>query len=632
MCGICGIVNHQGSNPVEHSILQRMADRIRHRGPDDQGFFIKRNIGLAHNRLSIIDLSDAGHQPMQNADGSIQIVFNGEIYNYLELRQQLIGKGYSFKSHTDTEVLLHLYEDKGIECLQQLNGMFAFAIWDNSKKRLFAARDHFGIKPFYFRAGTESFIFASEIKAILEHPDIDVSMNMEALYDYLTFQLCLGEKTLFEGIHKLLPGHYLLIKPGRTPTVNRYWDLDFSIDINHTASYFENKLSRLLEDSVRLQLRSDVPVGAHLSGGLDSSTITMLASSLFSTNISTFSGGFKDGEEFNEIKHARLVSKTADTNHFEVYPTPEDFTNSLPELIYMMDEPAAGPGLFPQYFVSKLAGENVKVVLGGQGGDEMFGGYTRYLIAYLEQCIKGGINQTYEDKPYVVTFESILPNLSQLKGYEPLIKYFWQDGLFEADDRRYFRLIDRGNAIKKLFNKDFLETERNYNVFSSFQDIFNAQDCQSLINKMTHFDLMTLLPALLHVEDRTSMSVSLESRVPLLDYRIAELVAGMPPMVKYKGGRAKHIFREVIKHIVPSEIYNRTDKKGFPVPLSLWMKKEPVRGFVLDTLLGENAKIKAFIERPAVENLVLNEQTFGRGIWGLLCLELWMQNFSTNIS
>jgi asparagine synthase (glutamine-hydrolysing) len=627
MCGICGIYHLDRNWAVNKTQLQEMARVMHHRGPDDEGFYIEDNLGLGHQRLSIIDPSPSGHQPMTNEDGRLWIVLNGEIYNYLELRQGLMSRGHQFRSNSDTEVILHLYEEHGPACLNRLNGMFAFTIWDSRERVLFAARDRFGIKPYYYVYRENSFLFASEIKALLYLKLFESEINPEGLADYLTFQFCLGSKTMFMNVLKLLPGHSLILKPDGTLSVQEYWSPDFTIDTYHTEDYFEHQLLRLLEDSIRIQLRADVPIGAHLSGGLDSSTVTCLASSLLGTPIKTFSGGFKEAPQYDETPYARIVAQNIGTEHYEIFPTASDFVEVIPRLIYHMDEPAAGPGLFPQYFVSKLASQHVKVVLGGQGGDETLGGYTRYLIAYLEQCIKGGIQGTQGEQKYVVTFESILPNLRQLEGYEPLLRYFWQEGLFESEDRRYFRLIDRSNSTFGLLNKEFFPDKKRYDPYETYREEFFSTGCRSLINKMTCFDMRTLLPALLQVEDRTSMAVSLESRVPLLDHRIVELVASMPPMIKYKGGRSKHIFRQVIRNIVPPEIYNRTDKMGFPVPSSEWYREGIVREFVREVLLGERARVRGFIQTREVEPLLDSERPYGRGIWGLLCLELWMEKF-----
>jgi asparagine synthase (glutamine-hydrolysing) len=357
--------------------------------------------------------------------------------------------------------------------------------------------------------------------------------------------------------------------------------------------------------------------------------VTCLAAAAHGGEFHTFSGGFRAAGRFDETPFARSAARSAGTIHHEVFPTAADFVDAMPKLAYAMDEPAAGPGLFPQYLVSRLAREHVKVVLGGQGGDEVFGGYTRYLIAYLEACIKGGIESTSEDERYVVTFESILPNLPQLRGYEPLLRQFWSAGVFEEPERRYFRLIDRGAATRPLLNRDLAaQMDREYDVFEEFRALFDHPDCHALINRMTRFDLKTLLPALLQVEDRTSMAVSLESRVPLLDHRIVELVASMPPKIKFKGGRSKHIFREVVQPIVPADVYARTDKMGFPVPLAEWSRGGPVRDFVHDTLLGARARARGVFAAPAeIEVLLGHEQAYGRGLWGLLSLELWFHAF-----
>ena len=627
MCGICGIVLREADGAVDRPALARMTRVLAHRGPDGEGLFVEGDVGLGHRRLSIIDLSDAGRQPMTNEDGRYWIVLNGEIYNYRELRQELVARGHQFRSITDTEVVLHLFEESGPGCLDRLNGMFAFAIWDTKEHALFAARDRFGIKPFYFAPLPDAFVFGSEIKAVLASGRVAPEMHVAGLSDYLTFQFTLGSKTLFRGIERLEPAHYLTLRGGDL-RVRRYWDIDFAVDTQPSEADFRVRLDALLRDAVRLQLRSDVPLGAHLSGGLDSTTLTCLAMRQQPGPFHTFSGGFRDGRAFDETAYARAAAESAGATHHEVFPTAADFVDQMPSLIYHMDEPTAGPGLFPQYAVSRLAREHVKVVLGGQGGDEIFGGYTRYLIAYLEACVKGGIAGTQEDARYVVTFESILPNLTQLQGYEPLLRRFWQSGVFEPADRRYFRLIDRGDTIRPLVNGDaWAQIAREHDTYAEYRALFDDPNCYSLINKMTRFDLKTLLPALLHVEDRTSMAVSLESRVPLLDHRIVELVASMPPMVKFKGGRSKHIFREVVKPFVPPVVYARTDKMGFPVPLTEWFRKSPVREFVRDTLTGARARSRGILSPEGLESALANEQEYGRGLWGLLCFELWSQAF-----
>lgn len=627
MCGICGIFETGQNKAVDREVLLAMAESLKHRGPDDEGNFVDGCLGLAHRRLSILDLSMAGHQPMKSHDGRYWIIFNGEIYNYIELKRYLMAKGYTFQSRSDTEVLLNLFIEEGKDCLQKLNGMFAFAIWDTQERKIFMARDRLGIKPLYWYHDEKIFLFASEIKALFQSPDVKAELNEEGLQDYLTFQFCLGEKTLFKNIYKVAPGSWLEVDQQGGIKSGRYWNVNYQVDVDHSEAYFVQELKALLQDSINLRLRSDVPVGAHLSGGMDSSIVTSLAASNLENPIHTFSGGFKEARgKFDETRYARLVAEHNHTIHHEIFPTAREFVDTLPALIYHMDEPAAGPGIFPQLMVARLAKENVKVVLGGQGGDELFAGYTRYLIAYLEECIRGGIEGTQEDPQYIVNFQTILPNLPQLQGYQPLMRHFWQEGLFGSMAERYFRLIDRGAAIRSFLQDDFPGTS-TYSAFNAYMAIFSDDGPASYINRMTRFDVLTLLPALLHVEDRTSMMISLESRVPLLDHRIVELSASMPPSYKFAGGQTKHILREAGQGLVPPDVLNRRDKMGFPVPLDVWSHAEPLHSFMRDTLLSPRALQRGWFQRQQIVHALESEQPFGRTIWGLLCLELWAEAF-----
>ncbi len=569
MCGFVGIIESAG-RPVALPELARMATALNHRGPDDEGYFLEGEVGFYHKRLSIIDLT-TGHQPM-SSDG-LHIVFNGEIYNYIELREELRQRGHVFRTASDTEVILRLYAEHGPECVRLLNGMFAFLLYDSHQRVVLAARDHFGIKPLYYHASPERILFASEIKALLRHPEVSPEPDRDALNDYLTFQFVLGDTTLFRGIRKLLPGHYQVIDlDTRAVRTVKFWEPTFRLDPYHTEEYFVEELRRLLFDTVRLQMRSDVPVGAYLSGGMDSSIVTILASPHVGSRLKTFTGAFREGPEFDELEYAREVAKHCGAETFEIYPTEEEFIDLLPRLVYHMDEPVAGPGLFPQFIVSRLAARQVKVVLGGQGGDEIFGGYARYLVAYLEQALKGAIFETIEEQEHIVSFRSILPNLPYLRQYVPMLKQFWSDDLFEPMDRRYFRLIDRSGGALQLYSREFRQGYDSSAIFCRFQKIFNHPDTQSYYNKMTHFDLVTGLPSLLQVEDRVSMAASLESRVPLLDHRIADLIASMPPRMKFKGGEMKYILKLAVQNLLPAKIRDRKDKMGFPVPLHLWAR------------------------------------------------------------
>ena len=623
MCGIVGLVN-KNKLTVDISLLSQMAAAIHHRGPDDEGHFVDNNIGFYHKRLSIIDLN-TGHQPMTSNGKTI--VFNGEIYNYKELKIELQKKGHSFKTTSDTEVILKMYLEYGESCVNQLNGMFAFIIYDKSKNKLFVARDHFGIKPLYFYNDESYLIFGSEIKAILQHPDVIASPNYSGINQYLTFQYVLGTETLFKNIYKVLPGHLMSIDLNTMDiNVTKYWAPSFEIDTHHTEEFFIHELKSLLNDTIKIQLRSDVPVGSYLSGGMDSSIVTILASKLLNGDFKSFTGAFKEGEEFDETKYARNVADASGAELFEIYPTEDEFISQLPKLIYHLDEPAAGPGLFPQYMVSKLASQKVKVVLGGQGGDEIFGGYARYVVAYLEQAIKGAINESNEEGEHIVSLHTILPNLPYLHSYMPMLKEFMKSNAFGEMDERYFKLIDRKNGSNELFTDDFHSTYNKEEIFNKFQKLFNDPDTKSFYNKMTHFDMTSSLPALLQVEDRVSMAVSIESRVPLLDRRIADLIASIPPAMKFKGAEMKYILKKATNDILPKSIVERKDKMGFPVPLHIWAKNK-ASGFFEDILLSSTSKSRGIFNIENIKQLIHNERAFGRKLWGILCLELWFQQF-----
>lgn len=624
MCGFVGILNINGLE-VRSDILRKMADTIHHRGPDEEGLFINDNCGFYHKRLSIIDLN-TGQQPMTFENYTI--VFNGEIYNYIELREELKLKGHTFTTTSDTEVILHLYREYGEDCVDRLNGMFAFMIYDKANRQIYLARDHFGIKPLYWYQDKDRIVFGSEIKAILAHPEVKALPAMENFYEYLTFQFILGENTLFQNINKFQPGHYSIIdlKTWSFKTVN-YWKPDFNTDVFHTEDYFISELQKILEDTITQQLRSDVPIGTYLSGGIDSSLVTIMASKIVNYPIKSFSGAFDEGPEFNELKYARIAAKKANSELYEIFPTEQEFIDVLPKLIYHLDEPVAGPGLFPQYMVSKFASNHVKVILGGQGGDEIFGGYARYMVAYLEQALKGSIFETNEEVEHIVTLKSILPNLPSLKQYVPMLKGFWNNDVFEPMDRRYFNLINRMGSISDFLHPDFINGGNKNRIFDKFSEQFNHCKTKSYYNKMTQFDLSASLPALLQVEDRVSMAVSIESRVPLLDRRIIDLISRMPAGMKFKGGELKYLLKQTIKETMPSEILNRKDKMGFPVPLHIWSKNKKTRDFIMDTLTSKKAKERNIINTKYVEQIVNSEQPFSRGLWGLLSMELWFNQF-----
>jgi asparagine synthase (glutamine-hydrolysing) len=624
MCGIAGIINLRNEEiPHLESSLSVMNTIQIHRGPDGHNTWThpQRHTGFAHRRLSIIDIQ-TGAQPMTNLAGNT-ICYNGEIYNYLELKKEL--SSYSFKTSSDTEVILAAYEKWGEDCVNHLRGMFAFAIWDEKKGQVFCSRDRFGIKPFYYCQTGDNFYFASEAKALLPFLP-EIKTNVRALKEYLFFQLCIGENTLFEGIKELPPAHKLFLWKGQVK-LERYWEVYYDLDFDHTPKYFAEKLEELIYDSLRLHTRSDVPVGAYVSGGIDSGIIASVASRFNSGGHEQlgFTGKFSYGELYDESFYARKVAEKVGLGLHEVDITSSDFMDTIRQVIYHLDYPVAGPGSFPQYHVSKLAAKHRKVVLGGQGGDEIFGGYTRYLIAYFEQCIKGAIDNTLTSGNFVVTYESIIPNLVSLKNYKPLLKEFFKDGLFEPIDQRYFRLINRAPDLKGEIRWEELG---DYAPFETFREIFNGNNVgkESYFDKMTHFDFKTLLPALLQVEDRMSMAHGLESRVPFLDHPLVEFAATMPADVKFKDGTLKKILTNTMHKELPQEILDRKDKMGFPVPLNDWIKGD-LKEFISDIFASRSALDRPYFNSSEIRKSQSNESQFGRKVWGLLCLELWHQEF-----
>jgi len=625
MCGIAGIYNvshYDYPNLAQH--LNVMNQLQIHRGPDGAQIWTNAQnyIGLAHRRLSIIDLQ-TGNQPMTDMYENT-ITFNGEIYNYIELKDEL-KRAYQFKTNSDTEVILAAYKHWGFNCVRHLRGMFSFAIWDENAQLLFCARDRFGIKPFYFAQNNNTLFFSSETKTLLpfiQHIDTD----LDALKDYFVFQFTLGEKTLFANVHQLLPAHFLVVQNGKIET-KKYWEVNYTLDWNHTKHYFQNQVHDLLEDSVKFHLRSDVPVGAYLSGGLDSSLMTALARrNQKNGDFEAFTGKFSISKEYDESNYAKIVSSANSVNLNEIDITASDFIKNIRKIIYHLDYPVAGPGSFPQFMVSELAAKKLKVVLGGQGGDEIFGGYVRYLLAYFEQCIKGAIEGTMNSGNFVVTYESIIQNLCTLNEYKPLMQEFWSNGLFESRDKRYFKLINRANLLKNEINWEILEP---YSAFEVFKQIFWSSNVEkeSYFDSMTHFDFKTLLPALLQVEDRMSMAHGLESRVPMLDHPLIEFVATIPSNIKFENGQLKLLLKNAFRDILPPQIVQRKDKMGFPVPLSEWMRGDLFE-FVNDLFSSHKAKNRFYINpKFKISDLISEEGKFSRKLWGLLSLELWQQEF-----
>ena len=620
MCGIGGAV-HLRREPIR-GLDRKLAAMNRlqeHRGPDGHAIWMhpEGHVGFAHRRLSIIGLDESGTQPM--TDGRNWLTSNGEIYNYLELRDEL-GRE-SFRTQTDVETILHGYSRWGTDVAKKLRGMFGYGLWDEAEQRLVLARDPFGIKPLYYCVADDILYFASEAKALLPFVE-EIATDPDGFRDYLSFQFCLEGRTLFAGIHEVPPAHQLIVQGGST-RVERYWEVYYERDFEHTGRYFVDRVKDLLQDSVDFHLRSDVEVGAYVSGGIDSSLVASLASKKYDQeSFLGFTGKFDHGPQFDESEHARAVAEKHDFELLECSIESSDFVENIEKVIYHLDYPVAGPGSFPQYMVSNLASQHRKVVLGGQGGDETFGGYARYLIAYFEQCINGALEGTLDDGNFIVTYESIIPNLRALENYKPLLRQFWSKGLFGPRDERYFQLVNRAPDIT-----DEVRIDRDGSTLESFRRVFNGQNVErgSYFDEMTHFDFKTLLPALLHVEDRMSMAHGLEARVPLLDVPLIEFAATIPSDVKFRNGSLKRVLKKVSRGVLPQSVRKRKDKMGFPVPLADWSKNE-AREFVTDTLRVGVGK-RDFVDNERVIANLETESRFGRRLWGFLSLEIWQQQF-----
>ncbi|MEP6957109.1 MAG: asparagine synthase (glutamine-hydrolyzing) [Nitrospirota bacterium] len=633
MCGIFGFVTDRPRAIKLSSVeLDTGLTRIRHRGPDGTGKWVSPNgqVGFGHVRLSIIDL-ETGAQPMHSDDGRFTIIYNGEIYNYIELRTELGEE--KFRTRSDTEVVVRAFQRWGADCVSHLRGMFAIAIWDAAEQKLFLARDRFGIKPLYWAKTSVGLYFASEVKALLSVLD-NRQVNGAALSDYFTFQFCLGEKTLMDGVWQLPAAHFSVLSPSQQPKPQRYWEVHYVVDYDHAEQWFTERLLELVNDSVRVHLRADVEVGSYVSGGIDSSLLAALARENRPEGpFKAFNGRFLDGLDFDESRYAKVLT---DEQNMQLHITDiseQDFVDHIAKVIWHLDQPTAGPGSFPQYMVSKQVGAHIKVVLGGQGCDEIFGGYARYLVAYFEQCIKGAIEGSLHNGNYVVTYESIIPNLETLCQYKPMLREFWASGLFGERDERYWRLVNRANTFGNILAPEAINQEA---TFEEFKSIFWGSNVgkESYFDSMTHFDFKTLLPALLQVEDRMSMAHGVEARVPFLDHPLVEFAATIPADIKFRNGELKRLLKTVFANRLPAEIRNRKDKMGFPVPLNLWLKHGgPARDLIGDILGSQRARARSYLGNNLSIDAVLDSQSaYGRNLWALLSLELWHRQFVDSIS
>ena len=615
MCGIAGFVSI-APRSGDAATLARMAEAIRHRGPDDLGFYNDTWAHLAQRRLSIIDVQ-GGHQPMTNETGSLWITFNGEIYNHAALRPALERAGHRYQTRSDTETILHAFEEHGTECLRLFQGMFAFAIWDAPRSRLFCARDRLGIKPFYYYWDGRLFAFASEIKALLEHPAISPALDEDLLPEVLAFGYTSGDGTLLRNIQKLMPGHRLVLDTAGDPelTIERYWDVPqggIVEDLDPRDWIAETR--RRLEHSVEMQLMSDVPLGVFLSGGVDSSAIAALAQHAVSHPVQTFAVGYSEAQ-FSELNHARRVARALGTKHREVTIGIDDFFGALPRLIWQEDEPIAWPSSVSLYFVSKLAAEHVKVVLTGEGSDELFAGYERYRWQRL--------NQRWA-RAYAIVPEPLRRWVQDQTATSPLLS---------AGLRRKLRHTPLGRDLgfESLFLQNFYCAFDAGARCEDYMRHWNARPEDSPLARTLYADQKTYLVELLMKQDQMSMAASIESRVPFLDHTLVEFAARIPDGLKIRGRAQKYILKEAVRDLLPRDIIYRR-KMGFPTPLRQWLldpRAEPLYA----ALRSRDGLLAAYLDRGEVEALI-DRHRAGREdatdrIWRLMNLQVWGDLFLT---
>jgi len=625
MCGICGKINFNGQ-PVSEELLKRMTSILVHRGPDDGGMYIENNVGLGHRRLSIIDLSPAGHQPMSNEDGRIWIVFNGEIYNFPSLRDDLIKKGHEFRSRTDTETILHLYEEYGVDCLGHLLGMFAFAIWDGRDKSLFIARDRIGKKPLYYLQTGRTFVFASEIKSILQDESFQRRPDYNAIHHYLTYQYVPSPWTAFEGIKKLPPAHYLVFKDGEIKT-GRYWKLSYLPKHRMSENDLKHEIIERLREAVRIRLISDVPLGAFLSGGIDSSAVVALMSGIMDKPVKTFSIGFKE-ETYNELRYARMVAERFRTDHTEFIVEPKAI-EVIDKLVWHYNEPFADSSAIPTYYVSKLAREHVTVALNGDGGDENFAGYGRYAANRFSHKL-----HRFFPVPVVnalLPFVMLMPHGTDPNNFFWRLKRFLQEYTKSPEMRNAHWLCHFSNEMKsEIYTDDFSKKVAAVDSFELMMNRYSEAEADNFLDKALYADVMMYLPEALMVKvDVASMANSLEARSPFLDHEFMEFVARIPSEMKLKGRSTKHILKEALRGILPDEILFR-EKMGFGVPIDHWFRNE-LKEMAYEVLLSDRAVRRGYFKKQAIEK-ILYEHVSGKWnwqyhIWNLLMLELWHREF-----
>ncbi len=622
MCGICGIVDTNTEKRVEKGILEAMTRQMAHRGPDDEGYHIDGHVGLGHRRLSIID-TKGGNQPMTNEDRSLWLVYNGEIYNFIELTEELKKRGHRFSTRCDTEVILHLYEDYGPDCLAHLRGMFAFAIWDARKRQLFCARDRLGQKPLYYSFKNGTFVFASSPAAILCYPGFQRRVDLQSLDLYLTYQYIPSPHCIFDGVSKLPPASCLTLK-GDDIKVERYWDVDATAQNRLSYGECHERLRELLSEATRLRLVSDVPLGAFLSGGIDSSIIVALMSSQTDRPVKTFSIGFED-RSYNELPFARLVARSYSTDHHEFVVRPKA-VELLPKLVWHYGEPFADSSALATYYVAEQCRRHVTVALNGDAGDELFAGYPRYLAFKLSSLLA----KFPLVKPQARFWERVLRRAGA-RTLPGRARRFIEAMSFEGASRYLSYVVYFSDSEReRLYGDEMREAMRLFNADGYLKRIYDTYKTQDDIARILLVDLHSYLPEDLLVKvDIATMANSLEARSPFLDHRFVEFAASLPVGWKLKGRKSKYILKDAFSDQLPAEIIHR-GKMGFGVPVSNWFRGE-LMSYIQQVLLDPRALSRGYFNRARVEGLVSEHvkgiQDHGYRLWALLVLELWHREF-----
>ena len=628
MCGIAGVVQFVRGAQVNPEVLRRMCAAMAHRGPDDEGIYSQEGVGLGVRRLSIIDLS-TGHQPISNEDGTMWIVFNGEIYNHLALRQRLISRGHRYRTNSDTETIIHLYQEYGRDCVDHLRGMFAFAIWDARRRRLFIARDRLGIKPLYYRLDHDCFLFGSEIKVILTYPGVRPEFNREILSEYLAFGYLSGQATCFSGIYKLLPGHTLELEQTGEVTIRRYWDVPFTdVEPHHAESYYVQTYRDLLEQAVDGHLMSDVPLGVFLSGGLDSSAVAALMTKIRRSPIETFSVGYAE-QTYSELPRARQVARHLKSSHHEVLISAGEFFETLPQLIWHEDEPLAWPSSVALYFVARLAREHVSVVLTGEGSDETLAGYMRYAFTlknvaaekFYRWLAPGAIRRVFRN---LISDSTLIDaNMRRKLAHTFLARdsdrwtSFYFDNFFSA-----FQQEDQAEILTDDFSHEASAT----NAYRNVMEYWN-HSTGDLLRRMLYTDIKTYLVELLMKQDNMSMAASVESRVPFLDHNLVEFALSIPPEFQLRGLSGKRILKRAVADLLPPSIISQR-KLGFPTPWSEWLagpRLDEVQKLILQPRSIDRGLFKRNIAERMFQEHRARYKDHSDRIWRLLNLELWFR-------